>query len=38
MPMTARPPIETSLAFATTLDTPGHNEFMESCASLMITL
>ena len=35
MPMTARPPIEVWLAFATTLD---HNEFMESYASLMITL
>jgi hypothetical protein len=38
MPMTARPPIEVSLAFATTLDTPDHNEFMESYASPMITL
>jgi hypothetical protein len=38
MPMTGRPPIEISLAFATTLDTPGHNEFMESFASLMLTL
>jgi hypothetical protein len=30
MPMTASPPIEISVAFATTLDTPEHNEFMES--------